>query len=154
MTTHRPILYAEDDENDVFFMQRAFKRADIPNPLCVVNDGREAVEYLAGEGGFADRDQHPMPCLVLLDLSMPRLTGHDVLKWIRAQPMTLALPVIVLTSSNQDSDIDRAYAEGANGFLIKPGRPEELVSMVRGIRSYWLEHNRAPRPSATLPPGG
>lgn len=144
MSGSKPILYAEDDENDVFFMQRAFKQAGIVNPLRTVPDGKHAIEYLEGTGPYANRLENPMPCLILLDLSMPGRSGLDVLKWVRSQPYTSELPVIVLTSSNQESDIHRAYLLGANGYLIKPGRPDELLLMVKGISDYWLAHNRTP----------
>jgi CheY-like chemotaxis protein len=140
--TSRPILYADDDENDVFLMQRAFSKAGVVNPLCTVQDGREAVDYLAGSGRFADREQHPLPCLMLLDLNMPGKSGLDVLKWLRAQPVTATLPVVVFTSSNQESDIHRAYSLGANGYLVKPGKPDELLTMVKGIKDFWLAQNR------------
>jgi CheY-like chemotaxis protein len=139
-----PILYAEDDENDVFLMQRAFKLAPIPNPLLVMEDGREAIAYMSAQGAYGDRQRHPLPCLVLLDLKMPGHSGFDVLKWLRNQPGTATMPVIVLTSSSQDSDVHRAYLLGANAYLIKPGKPEELLAVVRSIRDFWLMHNRTP----------
>lgn len=142
--TLKPILYAEDEENDVFLMQRAFKDAAIANCLQTVKDGNQAIEYLTGAGAYVDRSQYPLPCLVLLDLKMPKRSGHDVLQVIRSQPALCTLPVIVLTSSNQESDVHRAYLLGANGYLIKPGRPNELLTMVKGIRDYWLAHNRMP----------
>ena len=136
------VLYAEDDENDAFLMQRAFRQADVGNPLRVVEDGRLALQYLAGEGVYADRLQHPAACLVLLDLKMPGQSGFDVLKWARAQLTTATLPMVVLTSSSHDTDIQRAYLLGANGYLIKPGRPDQLLSVVKSIRDFWLFHNR------------
>ena len=144
MTTDKPVLYAEDDENDVFLMERAFKQAGIGNPLHIVTNGTLAIDYLAGSGLYANREEHPMPCLVLLDLNMPGKSGLDVLKWIRTQPRISTLPIVVITSSNQDSDIHRAYLLGANGYLIKPGKPDELLVMVKGIRDYWLAQNRSP----------
>lgn len=144
MSTDKPVLYAEDDENDVFLMERAFKQAGILNSLRIVSDGKGAIEYLSGSGPYANREEHPVPCLLLLDLKMPGKSGFDVLKWVRTQPATSTLPVVVLTSSNQDSDIHRAYLLGANGYLIKPGKPDELLVMVKGIRDYWLTQNRIP----------
>src|SRR5204863_1437783 len=82
-----------------------------------------------------------LPCLVFLDLSMPGRSGLDVLQWIRSQPSLAGLPVIALTSSNQESDIHRAYLLGANGFLIKPGNPDELIRMVKGVKQHWLSGN-------------
>jgi CheY-like chemotaxis protein len=147
-----PILYAEDDENDAFLMQRAFNQAGIANPLRIVEDGRSAMQYLAGTGAGVDHQSHPAPCLILLDLKMPGQSGFDVLQWVRTQPATCTLPVIVLTSSSQDSDIHRAYLLGANGYLIKPGKPEELLAIVKSIKEFWLVQNRTPPPYSQLGP--
>lgn len=154
MNAPLPVLYAEDEENDAFLMQRAFRQLAIPNPLEIVADGKLAVEYLLGTGAYSDRHQHPMPCLVLLDLNMPGKSGLDVLKWLRAHPPISTLPVVVLTSSNQQTDIHRAYLQGANGYLIKPGKPNELLAMVKGINDYWLTQNRNPSPYVDLAAGG
>ncbi|MES2640992.1 MAG: response regulator [Myxococcota bacterium] len=137
-----PILYAEDDENDVFLMKRAFRKLGIANPIHFACDGKEAVDYLAGIGAFQDRVEHPLPCLVLLDLSMPGKHGLEVLKWIRSTPALTGLPVVVLSSSNQESDVHRAYLLGANGFLMKPGDPDELLKIMRRVQSYWLADER------------
>ena len=139
------ILYAEDDENDVFLMQHAFRKAGIENRLEIVGDGQAAIDYLEGVNEFADRHRFPFPKLLLLDLKLPLLSGLDVLKWIRASPKCCTLPVIMLTSSNQDSDIHRAYILGVNSYLVKPGKPEELLAMVNTIRDFWLNINRASR---------
>jgi CheY-like chemotaxis protein len=137
-----PVLYAEDEPDDVFLMQRAFRDAGIENPLVVVNDGRAAVDYLSGQGKYSSREQFPLPAVVILDLKMPRLSGLEVLKWIRSQPTLVTLPVVMLTSSNNDADIHRAYLQGANGYLVKPGKPSELLSMVKALKDFWLLHNR------------
>ncbi len=144
MNSNKPILYAEDEENDVFLMERAFKRAEITNPLSIVPDGKLAVEYLSGTGGYTDREAHPMPGLILLDLNMTGKHGLDVLEWLRAQPATSTLLVLVFTSSTQDRDVHRAYSLGANGYLIKPGKPDELLVTVKLIKDYWLVQNRMP----------
>jgi CheY-like chemotaxis protein len=144
MIKNRPVLYAEDDENDAFFMERAFQLAEIHNPLRIVNNGQLAIDYLSGTGQFADRTQHPAPCLILLDLKMPLISGLDALNWIRSTPLTKTIPVVMLTSSNQDSDVYDAYATGANGYLIKPGKPAELLAMVKAIKDYWLAQNQIP----------
>src|SRR5215831_9692525 len=99
------ILLAEDDKNDIFLMRRAFENAGFLNPLVVVNNGEEAVQYLQGEGQYAQRDRFPLPGLLLLDLKMPLMDGFDVLAWLRAHPQFNSLPVVVLTSSKLDSDI-------------------------------------------------
>jgi CheY-like chemotaxis protein len=150
MTTQKLILYADDEENDVFLMRLAFKEAGIEDRLEAVTDGNQAVDYLTGAGVFGDRNKYPFPSLVLLDLKMPGKSGHSVLKFIRTQPSTCTLPVIVFTSSNQESDVHRAYLLGANGYLIKPGNPTELVTMVKGIRDYWLTQNRMPATCVNL----
>ena len=136
------ILYAEDDENDAFLVQRAFNQAQIPNPLVIVPDGNAAIQYLAGTGKYADREKNPLPCLVLLDLKMVGKSGLDVLKWIRTQPSVSTLPVLMLTSSNLDADVHRSYLMGANGYLVKPNAPDAMIVMAKGIKDYWLMLNR------------
>lgn len=139
----KPILYAEDEEADVFFMKRAFQQAGILNPLVVVPDGQLVMDYLTGFGPYSNRDQHPSPCLVLLDLNTPIHSGFEVLKWIRSQPPMCMLPVVVVTSSGQQSDIHRAYLLGTNSYLVKPSRPDGLVQMVKAIKDFWLTQDQA-----------
>jgi CheY-like chemotaxis protein len=145
MPYSKPILYADDDENDQFLMERAFEKAGIPQRLRTVSDGKQAIAYLSGTAPYLSREEHPLPCLVLLDLSMPGKTGHQVLQWIRAQPTLAGLPVVVLTSSSQETDIHRAYLLGANGFMVKPGDPNDLVRIVKSITQHWLSPNPSPR---------
>lgn len=130
------ILIAEDDDNDVCLIKRAFQKAQFENPLNVVRDGEEAVAYLQGIGVYADRQNNPPPALVLLDLKMPRKNGFEVLEWIREQPEFNHLPVVVLTSSQESSDISRAYALGANSYLVKPANFGSLVDMMNRLREY------------------
>ncbi|MDB6123057.1 MAG: two-component response regulator [Pedosphaera sp.] len=132
------ILLAEDDYNDVFFMERAFKQSQIANPLHRVKDGEDAISYLKGEGEFADRTRYPLPYLILLDLKMPRKNGFEVIQWIREQPGLKRFPIVVLTSSKEDPDINRAYELGANTYLVKPVRFEGLVEMMNTLKLYWL----------------
>jgi CheY-like chemotaxis protein len=129
---------AEDDENDVFFVERAFKQAQIANPLHRVQDGEEAMAYLRGDGQYADRDKFPIPYLLLLDLKMPRKNGFEVLAWLKQQPGLKRLPVVVLTSSKEDPDVNRAYELGANTYLVKPVKFEGLVDMMKTLNLYWL----------------
>jgi CheY-like chemotaxis protein len=143
--TARPVLYAEDEDNDAFLMQRAFIKACVTNPLHVVVDGPTAIRYLAGEGEFSDRTKHPLPCLLLLDLNLPRQSGLEVLKWVRSQPDFLALPIVILTSSSQDRDIGSAYELGANGYLVKPASSEKLIDLVTGLRDVCLTSNATSR---------
>ena len=132
------LLLAEDDENDVFFVERAFKQAQISNPLHRVKDGEEAMAYLRGDGEYANRERFPIPNLILLDLKMPRKNGFEVIGWLRQQPGLRRLPVIVLTSSKEDPDVNRAYELGANTYLVKPVKFEGLVEMMKALNLYWL----------------
>jgi CheY-like chemotaxis protein len=144
MSDPKTVLYAEDDENDVFLMERAFEKLHIANPLKNVTDGKLALAYLAGNPPYTDRQENPLPCLMLLDLSMPGKHGLDVLQWVRTQPKLTGLPVVVLSSSNQESDIHRAYSLGASGFFVKPGDPEELLRIVAAVREHWLDGKGSP----------
>jgi CheY-like chemotaxis protein len=139
---NKTILLVDDDENDVFFMKRAMKQAEMINPLQVVEDGQQAIDYLSGRGDYADRERFPLPCLVLLDLKLPEVMGFEVLKWIRQQSELKTLIVVVLTSSNLGPDIDLAYRLGANSYLVKPPTPEKLLAMVAAIKQYWLGVNQ------------
>jgi len=140
-----PILYAEDEENDAFFLKRAFKQASISHPLVVVSDGQEAIDYCSGGGRYTNRQEHPLPCLLLLDLNMPRKSGLEVLEWIRRDHAIRTLPVIILTSSLQDSDIHRAYIHGANAYLAKPSQPDGLLAVAQSVKDFWLTLNRTVR---------
>ena len=140
----RPILQVEDEESDVLFVQMAAEKVGILKPVQVVRDGREAIDYLAGNGKFSDREQHPLPCVVLLDLKLPHVPGLEVLKFIRSQPQLATLVVIVLTSSDQNSDIEAAYRLGANSYIVKPLNPADLFNILTLIKSYWLRVNRFP----------
>ncbi len=138
------ILLAEDDPNDVLLIQRAFQRSLVANPLQVVRDGEEALAYLSGQGLFADRERHPLPVLMLMDLKMPRKSGLEVLEWVRRQPGLKRLPIVVLTSSNQNPDINRAYELGANSYLVKPAGFDSLLELVKNLDMYWLILNEKP----------
>jgi CheY-like chemotaxis protein len=107
--------------------------------LKVVSDGREAIAYLSGEGQYANRVEHPLPCLVVLDLKMPRMTGLDVLRWIRSQPEHLALRVIVFSSSKEPKDINAAHRLRVDAYLVKPGQFNEWIAMVDNLNVYWLK---------------
>lgn len=132
------ILLAEDDQNDVMLIKRSFSKARIINPVACVENGEQAIAYLKGEGIYADRRQYPLPFVLLLDLKLPRLTGHEVLEWLRQQPLLKRLPVVVLTSSRQPEDINRAYDLGANSYLVKPVVFEEFAALMRQLQMYWL----------------
>ena len=138
------ILLAEDNETDALLLKRAFEKADVDTPLTVVRDGQEAVSYLRGEKQFSNRQEHPFPILMLLDLKMPLMDGFDVLSWLKDQPELKRLLVVVLTSSNLQADIDRAYDLGANSYLVKPTGFDRLIDLTKRLESYWLQANQMP----------
>jgi CheY-like chemotaxis protein len=139
---NRTILLVEDDANDIYFMKRAAREAGIFDLLHVAQDGQEAEDYLGGLGEYADRQRFPLPCVILLDLKLPRVMGFEVLKWIRQQPALKSIIVIVLTSSDLGPDVDLAYQLGANSYLVKPPNPDRLTEMITRIKQYWLDLNR------------
>ncbi len=147
MLNNQFILLVEDDDNDVLLIQRAFQKAGLHQALKVARDGEEAIEYLGGHGPHADREAFPMPFLVLLDLRMPGTDGFEVLRWIRSVAELKRLLVVVLTSSNVQADVDRAYDLGANSYLVKPVEFHEMVNLVQRFEVYWSEINRQPTPS-------
>lgn len=134
------ILLAEDDETDALLLQRAFKDADVHNPLHVTKDGAEAVEFLSRA---RDSDGAPMPALVILDIKMPRLNGVEALEWIRQQPVMRRLPVFMFSSSSRAEDIEDAYERGANGYFVKPPSIVERTQLARLLKD-WLELNEPP----------
>jgi CheY-like chemotaxis protein len=128
-------------------VRKAFEKAYVLNPLQVVADGEKAIAYLKGQGSYRNRAEYPLPSLVLLDLKLPKLDGFEVLKWIRAEPGLRNLPVIVLTSSEQIRDVNRAYQLGANSFLVKPGDFQNFIDLGRAIAGYWIRFSHNPEAS-------
>ena len=141
MSEYGHILVAEDDPTDAYFFERAFRRAGLPVTLHFVRDGQEVLDYLQGEGQFADRTRYPLPQLLLLDLKMPRLDGFDVLEWVRKQPSMSGVLIVIFSSSEEPRDINRAYGLGANSYLVKPHSMAELTALVGQFKKYWLEAN-------------
>jgi CheY-like chemotaxis protein len=137
----KTVLLVEDNDDDVFFMKMACQRTGIPHNLQVVGNGDAAIEYLGGKGGFADRAKYPMPDLIFLDIKLPKRSGHEVLAWIRGQPGLKNLPVVMLTSSLDKSDVSRAYELGVTSYLRKLAGPAEFGQGVRVILKYWLDLN-------------
>src|SRR5712664_4227778 len=122
----RTILYAEDEPDDILFLQRALKTAGLPHTLNAVSDGEEALQYLAGEGPFTDRARYPLPDLILLDINMPKQTRIDVLVRLRIQPNFKSLPVLIFTSSSRSEDRESARQLGADDYLLKYSDPLKL----------------------------
>jgi CheY-like chemotaxis protein len=139
MTANRTILLVEDNKDDVFLMKRALQDARIANPVVVVETGNEAMDYLGGAGKFADRDSYPLPAVVFLDLKLPFVYGHEVLAWIRRQKEFESLVIIVLTSSNEASDLSRCYSLGANSYLVKPPTAGQLQALAKAFKWQWLD---------------
>lgn len=141
------ILLVEDREDDVILIKRSFSQAGLENPIHVARDGEEAIEYLSGVGMYANRAEHPLPELILLDLKMPKVDGFEVLEWIRGHKTLRSIPVLVLTSSEQIRDVNRAYELGANSFFVKPLDFDAMSSAASLIRDYWLKSTRTPEPA-------
>jgi CheY-like chemotaxis protein len=139
-------LLVEDDENDVLLLKREFKKAPGHIILHVVYDGDEAIDYLSRKGKFTDEDKHPLPNIILLDLKMRRVTGFEFLEWLRTkapEPLRL-IPVLVMSSSSLEVDIQRAYALGANAYMVKPADWNLFRKRVADLGVYWAEHVETP----------
>jgi CheY-like chemotaxis protein len=145
MTHHLPLLLVEDNEDDAFLMKRSLKMAEIEQPVHVAADGQQAIDYLAGNGPYADRSAYPLPSVVFLDLKLPFKSGHEVLAWIKSRQELAETIVIVLTSSNQPSDLREAYRLGANSYAIKPTAAQQLVEFATAFKRYWLDFNHTSR---------
>jgi CheY-like chemotaxis protein len=142
-----PILIAEDDANDVFLLRRAFQKAGVCQPVVVLRNGQEVVDYLAQQRPAAAHSDRTFPALMFLDLKMPLMDGFDVLAWLRQHPLKFDLAIVVLTSSNQEKDIRQAQEMGAHEYRVKPQQFEDLVEIVRQVRQRWIE--QAPRRGAS-----
>lgn len=143
------VLLVEDDPADVFLIRRAFQKAQVSFLLHVAKDGEEAIAYLSGTGQYSDRERFPLPVFVLLDLKLPRRSGFEVLEWLRGQPALKRLPVVVLTSSRELRDINKAYDVGANSYLVKVADPTSMSDLTRLIDRYWMALNQRASLTAT-----
>jgi CheY-like chemotaxis protein len=150
MDYQKTVLLAEDEDNDALLLKLAFEKAMISNPLAIVSNGRDAIEYLKGGAAYADRLKHPIPALMLLDLRMPVVNGFEVLSWRQKQPHLRRLPIIVLTSSNSEADVHKALSLGADGYCIKPAGLQYLIHVARELYARWL--TPAQLPARALPP--
>lgn len=134
------ILYAEDEQHDVYFMRRAFTMVGVTQPLIHVCNGQEAILYLKGESAYADRSLYPKPQLLLLDLNMPLVNGFEVLDWLAQHPQwRQGLSIIVLSSSNLDADLQKAQQLGANDYLVKPNDFNQLLTLARDLKQRWID---------------
>jgi CheY-like chemotaxis protein len=138
----RLILLSEDSDDDVVFVREAIRKAGIVNPTYRVRTGEAVIRYLSGQGVYADREIHPLPFLILLDLKLPRTNGFEALAWIRQQRMLKRIVVIMLSGSFLPEELVHAYDLGANSFLAKPTELNHLIELMDDVRKYWLSGNR------------
>ena len=138
MRQHAVILLVEDRDDDITLLLRSFQKVGITNPIHVVKDGEQAIAYLSGTGAYSNRDDHPLPDLVLLDLKMPKVDGFEVLQWIRTNRQLSTLRVVVLTSSDDIRDVNLAYRLGANSFLVKPADLNGFVELSNFVADNWF----------------
>ena len=138
------ILVVEDNPDDEALTLRALKKNNIGNEVFVVRDGAEALDFLFCTGAYAERDPREMPQLILLDLKLPKIDGLEVLRRLRADERTRLLPIVILTSSNEEQDMIEGYKNGANSYIRKPVDFNQFVEAVRQLSLYWLVLNEAP----------
>ncbi len=139
------ILQVEDDENNVMLLQHAFALAGILNHVQVVPDGQQALDYLGGTGRYADRVKYPLPSLILLDLTIPKVSGAEVLSWLRHQPGLNSIKVVVFGSSDHPADVKAAYRLGVSSYYVKPISLPERVRVAEEIKCWFLGGDDLPR---------
>jgi len=138
------ILIVDDDENDIFFVKRAFTEINVHCTFHMLKNGQEVVDYLSGHEQYGNRDRYPLPIMMLMDLKMPVMDGFEVLAWLRAQPGIKVIPTVVFSSSDLPADITRAYELGANSFMTKSVTYDGLLIKLQTLSQYWLEHCKHP----------
>ena len=139
METITTVLVAEDDEDDALILQRAFSQCGLPRPVHIVPDGGAAIQYLHGDGIYADRVAHPFPNMLLLDLKMPRVSGFEVLEWLNENPDYRVIPSIVWSASADRRDVKHAFCLGAHAYLCKPTDYDHFLGMVRRLLDFWRD---------------
>ena len=138
------ILIVEDNKNDVEMTLRALKKKNLVNSIHVINDGAEALEFIFATGIYKDRDINQHPKIILLDLNLPKVNGLEILKKIKSNEQTKSIPVVILTSSNEETDIIESYKTGANSYIVKPVNFENFAKSVSEVGMYWLLLNKPP----------
>lgn len=141
---HKPILLVEDNPDDELLTLRALKKNNIPNSVVVVHDGAEALDYLFAKGRYTSRDIDEQPALILLDLKLPKIDGLQVLRRVKEDPVMRLIPVVVLTTSSEHSDIAQGYRYGANSYIRKPVDFEKFTEAIGRLARYWFLHNAFP----------
>ena len=139
------ILIVDDDENDIFFVKRAFTEINVHCTFQVMKNGQDAIDYLGGVGEYANRHKYPLPMMILMDLKMPIMDGFQVLIWLRARDGIKVIPTVVFSSSDMPQDITRAYELGANSFMTKSVTYDGLLIKLQTLSQYWLEHCKHPQ---------
>ena len=148
MSGHATILVADDDQNDVFFLRRAFQKSGVSHAVIHVSDGQEAIDYLQGEANYRDRARFPVPALVLLDLKMPKVDGLEVLRQVKGDETLKVIPVVMLTSSREETDLVKSYRLGANAYVVKPVGFEQFADAIRQVGIFWAVLNEPPPDSS------
>lgn len=143
--TEVEILLVEDTRSDAEMTIRAIRKNNISNKIIHLKDGKEALDFLFGKGEYEDRDTNHKPKVILLDLKMPKVDGIEVLTQIRSNELTKGIPVVVLTSSNENPDIEKCYKLGVNSYIVKPIVIEDFVQKISNLGLYWVIHNQTPR---------
>jgi len=136
------ILIAEDDPNDVMLLELAIRKNGIRNPVKVVRDGEEAIEYLEGKGQYKDRERFPFPSVIISDVKMPRRNGLEVIEWVRRHPTCSIIPIVMLSGSRIQNDVLTAYKLGANSYFTKPSTLDELSELLKLAFEYWTRSER------------
>jgi CheY-like chemotaxis protein len=131
-------MVVDDDPNDLFLIETAFRAIGVNDPIYFASDGREAIAYMRGEGKFSDRNLYAYPTFITTDLKMPGADGFAVLEHLKKHPDHAVIPTVVLTSSNNPDDIKKAYMLGASSYHVKPGSPQELRQLLKVLHDYWL----------------
>jgi CheY-like chemotaxis protein len=140
------ILLVEDRPDETELMKQALHQAGVTNPLRVLSDGGEAMAYLSGQAPYHPRGAWPLPRLVLLDLKLPTRTGLEVITWMKADARLKRIPVIMVTSSREAADMEKAYSAGVNSYLVKPTSFRDFVDTVKITATYWINYNASPEP--------
>ncbi|WP_136513278.1 response regulator [Geomonas edaphica] len=151
---HHTVLLVDSDPDQAHFTRLALQRVGVITPVQHAHDGEEAIAYLSGAGDFGDRELHPLPMLMLLDLKLPHISGVGLLSWLREQQALRRLPVVVLTVPVPAADLNRAYELGCNSFLFKPNSFNALLVLMQGVAQYWLGFNVPPGVGAAVAEAG
>lgn len=149
--TRKLILLVEDNEEDEELTVRALRRAQVLDDIEIARDGKQALEFLFCEGAYRGRDRERQPCVIFLDLKLPKLNGFEVLAKVRSDARTRAIPVVVLTSSSQEEDVRRCYRSGANSYVRKPVSFPRFADTIAELGQYWMLLNQCPQPPVAPP---